>query len=447
MSGMVAGAILANLASNAMADAKAETQFENEQKLMNKQNSLNKQNAMMAYMNQVQGAKMAGLNPAMLNGATPQVAAPVSKGTAQMAENVEFDPASLLMQAQKENLEAQTEKTEAETRKIEGADTANVEADTQVKLQELAKKAKDIEKTDAEIGKLGAETALITMETKTEGFKPNLLWAQAEKAYKEVGLTDEQIKKIKAETNRIWQENQKYTDQNKTLQKLGPEIAKNVRNSEFYDRMDDSARAYWDAVADNKVKLTVGGMLAVNSLFDTNANVNQKDVDDYNRMLNKDIVVRQFNNKELVDALAKLPAEKAKQVTMAWKETEQKILNIQEDTKLKTEEQKIKAAEVALKELERVIQNNSVDGRRAAGDFWGYVEALTTEWAKEPGKILNPIGFGAYGYSQATRPRTPASKSPTININNGTGSTTTVRKPSPLNRGSGSGSGVQNLKK
>ncbi|MBO7694024.1 MAG: hypothetical protein J6T10_15510 [Methanobrevibacter sp.] len=445
MPATVLAALAGNAISNATSEWHANKQFNREKQLMNMQNDMNRANTLDAYRQQVQGARMAGLSPAMLNGQSPTIAPAVTKGSVGMGENVEFDPASLLLTAQRENIEANTEKTEAETKKIKGADTENVEADTQTKLQEIARKAKDMEKTDAEIGKIGAETALVTMQTKSEGFKPNLMWAQAEKTYKEIGLTDEQIKKIKAETNRIWQENQKYTDQNKTLQKLGPEIAKKVRDSEFYDRMDDSARAYWDAVANGKVQLSVGGMMAVNSLFDTSANVNQKDVDDYNRMLNKDIVTRQFNNKELVDALAKLPGEKAKQVTMAWKETEQKILNIQEDTKLKTQEQKMKAAEIALKDLERVIQNNSVEGRRAAGDFWGYVEALTTEWAREPGKILNPIGFGAYGYSQATRPKTSGYKPPTININNGTGSSTTVRK-SPL-KPSGGSQGVQNMKK
>lgn len=446
MAGTVLAALAAGAASNAMSEWHADEQMKREQQLMNKQNALNRANALDAYSQQVQGARMAGLSPAFLNGQSPTIAPAVTKGSVGQAENVEFDQTLGLMEAQKENVEADTAKKEAETAKISGADTKNVEADTQVKLQEIAKKAKDVEKTDAEIGKIGAETALITMETKTEGFKPNLLWAQAEKMYKEAGLNDAQINKIKAETNRVWQLNQQYTDQNKTLQKLGPEIAKAVRESEFYDRMDDSARAYWDSIANGKVKLTVGGMDAVNNLFNTNANVNQKDIDDYNRMLNKDIVVRQFNNKELVDALAKLPGEKAKQVTAAWKETEQKIINIQADTKLKTEEQKIKAAEIALKELERVIQSNSVDGRRAAGDFWGYIEALTTEWVKEPGKILNPIGFGAYGYSQAMKPRpTPANKSPTININNGP----TVKKVSPLkNHSSGGGSGgVQQMKK
>lgn len=147
MSGMIAGAVLANLASNAMADAKANTQFENEQQLMNKQNKMNQHNALMAYMNQVQGAKLAGLNPAMLNGATPQVAAPVTKGNAQMAENVEFDPANLLIQAQ-------ADKTKAETKAIENVndqtDAAN-DAMTQGLIQDFNTEIDDLTKNLAKV--------------------------------------------------------------------------------------------------------------------------------------------------------------------------------------------------------------------------------------------------------------------------------------------------------
>ena len=133
MSAAIAGAVLANLASNAMADVKAETAYDREQQLMRQQNRMNQHNALMAYTNQVQGAKLAGLSPAMLNGASPQVAAPVTKGSAPVAENVEFDPAALLMNAQADNLKAQTEKTKAETAKIEGVDTEATRADIDLK--------------------------------------------------------------------------------------------------------------------------------------------------------------------------------------------------------------------------------------------------------------------------------------------------------------------------
>ena len=90
MSATVAAGLLANLASNAMADAKAAAANEEERKNMFLQNMINRRNNVLAYSDQVQGAKMAGLSPAMLNGATPTVTAPVTKANAHQAENVEI---------------------------------------------------------------------------------------------------------------------------------------------------------------------------------------------------------------------------------------------------------------------------------------------------------------------------------------------------------------------
>ena len=121
--------VLAGLAGTAVSNATSEwhasKQFNREKQLMGIQNDMNRANALDAYSQQVQGLKMAGLSPALLNGQTPNVAAPVSKGSVGMAENVEFDPATLLLDAQRENVEADTEKKKAETEKISGVDTQN----------------------------------------------------------------------------------------------------------------------------------------------------------------------------------------------------------------------------------------------------------------------------------------------------------------------------------
>ena len=67
LAGLAGGA-----ASNVMSEWHADNQMKREEKLMNKQNAMNRANALDAYSQQVQGLRMAGLSPAMLNGQTIQ---------------------------------------------------------------------------------------------------------------------------------------------------------------------------------------------------------------------------------------------------------------------------------------------------------------------------------------------------------------------------------------
>ena len=75
-------------ASNATSEWHASKQFNREKQLMGIQNDMNRANALDAYSQQVQGLKMAGLSPALLNGQTPNVAAPVSKGSVVMSVKI-----------------------------------------------------------------------------------------------------------------------------------------------------------------------------------------------------------------------------------------------------------------------------------------------------------------------------------------------------------------------
>ena len=114
------------------------------------QNKLNTANAVGALANQVHGAKLAGLNPAMIGGAQPVVAS-VGLGQGAKAENVELDPAARLTFSQAANLDAQTEKLEAETAKIKGVDTRNVEADTNLKTVQALLGDANKDKVEAEV--------------------------------------------------------------------------------------------------------------------------------------------------------------------------------------------------------------------------------------------------------------------------------------------------------
>ena len=142
MAGTVLAALAAGAASNAMSELHADNQLNREKQLMNKQNALNRANALDAYSQQVQGLRMAGLSPAMMNGQAPTIAPAVTKGTVGMAENVEFDQTLGLM-------EAQTEKTKQEAKAIENqneqTDAAN-DAMTQGLIQDFNTEIDDLSK-------------------------------------------------------------------------------------------------------------------------------------------------------------------------------------------------------------------------------------------------------------------------------------------------------------
>ena len=69
LAALSAGSTILN---NAMSEWHADQQMAREKKLMNYQNQLNRANALSAYQTQVEGMRLAGLSPALLNGQTPQ---------------------------------------------------------------------------------------------------------------------------------------------------------------------------------------------------------------------------------------------------------------------------------------------------------------------------------------------------------------------------------------
>lgn len=272
MSATVAAGLLATLASNAMADAKASAANEDERQNMFMQNMLNRRNNVLAYSDQVQGAKMAGLSPAMLNGATPNVAAPVTKANAHVAENVEIDPASLLLDAQAENLRAQTAKTEAETAKIEGVDTENTRADTQAKQ---------------------AATYLTQAQTVTEGNKPGLVAAQTQNA--------------EAEAQRIKNLNKAFAEEDSAMGLFGQTMAQNWQKEPWYDKLSKGSKMVIDDIAKGNMDLTVGIASALNKSIDTDQNMNQTEKNKFEYELTEKVIQAQMKDPKVMKALAKIP--------------------------------------------------------------------------------------------------------------------------------------------
>lgn len=237
--------------NNVMSEYHADQQMSREKKLMSLQNQYNRSNALSAYQQQVQGMRIAGLNPAMLSGQTPQVAAPVTKGSVSQAENVEFDPATLLLDAQRRNVEADTEMKQAETAKISGVDTENTIADTLLK---------------------GASA-------------------------------DEK----KALTERTSQINAQWIDQNKALEEQGKVMAQKWQSEHWYSKLAPDTRNTIDAMASGEIPLTVGGMDALARTIRTQSDLSDADAKLVKNAFSNAIIDSQFSDKAVFDAIVNDP--------------------------------------------------------------------------------------------------------------------------------------------
>lgn len=255
--------ILAGLASNAMSEFHAGQQYNRETNLMRKQNALNKANALDAYRTQVEGMKMAGLSPAGAMNQAPTVPQ-TSKGSVGMAENVEFDPNTMLLEAQAENLKAQTEKTQAETDKIEGVDTKNVESETDLNI---ARK----------------------------------LWTNADT--ERVNETAEQIHNANTE----------WKDENEAIATFGQAWADKIQNTEWFNKLAPDTKATIKSIADGEFDLSIGNMKALE-----NAIKMQKDISDADRTLIKNafdnvITEGMLKQPKVIKALTILPDTQKRQ--------------------------------------------------------------------------------------------------------------------------------------
>ena len=113
-----------------LAQYNASQSYERQKHLMDKQAALNSALQKSSAINQVEGLRMAGLNPA-LAGSNPSSAQSVGLGSADMAQSFPIQASDMLTQAQIENIQADTAKKEAET--------PNVEADTSLKYAQRLK--------------------------------------------------------------------------------------------------------------------------------------------------------------------------------------------------------------------------------------------------------------------------------------------------------------------
>lgn len=116
--GFAAG-VGAGIINNMLSQNNAKLSYKRQRQLMIDQDRMNNANVRSAPSEQVEGLRMAGFNPAMLNGAGTQSAPTVSQGNADMPQTVPFNANDALVLAQIDNVQANTKKVEEEKRGIE----------------------------------------------------------------------------------------------------------------------------------------------------------------------------------------------------------------------------------------------------------------------------------------------------------------------------------------
>ena len=148
MTGLAFGGMQAGV-NNMFAQHNAEVSFRRQKQLMQMQNQMNLSNAKSMPGIQVEGLRMAGFNPAMLNGAGTQAAPTVSQGNADMPQTIPFNASDALAMSQIDNVNANTEKVKEEERGIKQkndiVDTAN-NAAVQGYLAQWNREQEDLEK-------------------------------------------------------------------------------------------------------------------------------------------------------------------------------------------------------------------------------------------------------------------------------------------------------------
>lgn len=271
--------------NNMMAQQNAETSYNRQKAMMKEQERYNTAMMTSAPIAKIEGLRMAGFNPAMVEGVGSSTPATVSQGNADMPQTIPFDASTIaqlgLIDAQRENIEAQTEKTKAET-----------------------------------------------LVVPTEGEKNS---AQAMLYGKEAELTEEQKKKVQEEAQKIANENKNYTDENERLKDLGQTVAKEWMRSDWYDKLPDHLKGYIEELASGKFDLTIGDLQAFDALLSTQGNISDKAKATMENTVLVEIAKKQLLNDESLTSIANLPVEEYRLKSNLADKTKEEITQVQQN--------------------------------------------------------------------------------------------------------------------
>lgn len=370
--------------NNVISEVHASNQAKRDAALMRQQNALNKSNILGAYADKVAGLKMAGLNPALAaDGSTPAVAT-ASKASAGMAENVELDPASLLLKAQADNLNADTRKKNAEV--------GNVNEDTELK-------------------------------------------------YAQKLFTGANQSKIEEETQNIKNINDTYSSQNRYLKDIGRGMAEKWQASSWYNSLAPQTKDTIDAIASGESPLTVGGMNALKSVIESQEKLSDADRKLIQNAFDNAVTEAMFNDQAVMDSIAQAPKNQqdllkrqAEKIKAELPKIRAEIANLAADTKLKN-----LTAQDLTNRIKAYI-NTDLDYLRAdnyekGGDAQSTVK-YWIEWFKGQVEHLIPMVGSAYVGGRAFGSGVNKSK-PSTPSDDGPGYTTVPPRWTPEGRSAG----------
>lgn len=143
------GGMLAFGANNMMEQFNANADFKRQQMLMAYQNRMNNQNNLNAQIQQVEGMRMAGLNPALAQ-TTSAPSANVGLGSASKAATIPINPADSLVMAQAENIREDTRGKQQQNDIVEAGNDAMLSSYADSVKREMDDLEKGIEGKDSD---------------------------------------------------------------------------------------------------------------------------------------------------------------------------------------------------------------------------------------------------------------------------------------------------------
>ena len=258
--GSLAASVGEGIVNNMFAKDNAKWSLYHQQQMMREQNAMNNANIANAPQKQVEGLRMAGFNPAMVNSVGTAAAANVSQGNVDMPQTIPFDfdfNGAALLEAQKENLEAQTEKLRAEVPQV-AEETQNTIVDTLLK-----------------------------------------------NANKE---------KVEQEKQNIQNMNERYADQNNMIKPMGQVIADKWQQQPWFDKLLPDTQETIRGIANGDIELSVGGMDALERAIKTQSDLSDADHKVIKNAFDNAVLEGQFSDKAIFDAIKKLPESQQKQI-------------------------------------------------------------------------------------------------------------------------------------
>lgn len=270
LTAMAGAGIVTTGINNLFAQKNAQDSYHREVQLMKMQNNMNNANAKNAHINDVEGMRLAGLNPALGQGGSP--AAPtVGLGSADMAQTFPFNASDALALAQIENINADTD--------LKKTKVPNTQADTSLKV--------------------------------------------AEKLFKQAGT-----KKVNEETENIKNINTQYKEQNGALSSYGQIMAQKWQNASWYSGLAPDTKNTIDAMAFGEIPLTVGSMAALERTINAQKNLSDADRTVVKNAFDNAVTDAMFGDQAVMNAIAQEPLDKRKMLYKHMDEIEASIKKI-----------------------------------------------------------------------------------------------------------------------